>query len=69
MVIKTCIKNIIIMAVKNAAQTALVIIGTSTFINNVSWLQVISASTMSALISVLTNITKIPLKEVEKNDD
>lgn len=49
-----------IRALKTAAQTAASIIAVSTVMQDVDWLMVLSASGLSAVLSVLTSIAGIP---------
>ena len=50
-------------AVKTFAQTAVGVIGTSALISDVSWVAVLSASALAALMSLLTSVAGLP--EVE----
>lgn len=43
-------------AVKTCAQTAVSLIGVSTFMDEVNWMQVVSASLLAGLLSILTSI-------------
>ena len=52
-----------VRATKTMAQTAVALIGTSAFVNNVDWKMVISGAIVSSVVSVLTSIAGIP--EVE----
>lgn len=52
-----------IRALKTFAQTAIATIGTSALISEVNWLVVLSASALSAVLSILTSIAGLP--EVE----
>lgn len=54
-----------IRAVKTMSQTAIATIGTSAVLSAVDWKMVLSASVLSAVLSVLTSIAGIP--EVEAN--
>lgn len=57
------IKKVLIKAAKTASQTAVGIIGTGYVLSDINWQTVISASLLSALISVLMNLSD--LKEGE----
>ncbi len=50
-------KAAIIRAVKTICQTAIATIGTSMVIEEVQWLQVLSASLLAGLLSLLTSIS------------
>ena len=52
-----------IRALKTFAQTAVGVIGASALISDVSWVAVISASALAALMSLLTSVAGLP--EVE----
>lgn len=56
-----------VRAVKTMAQTAVALIGTSAFINNVDWKMVISGAVVSGIVSVLTSVAGIP--EVEAKEE
>lgn len=49
-----------IRALKTAAQTAASIIAVSTVMQDVDWMMVLSASGLSAVLSILTSIAGIP---------
>ena len=55
-----------VRAVKTMAQTAVALIGTSSFVNSVDWKMVISGAIVSGIVSVLTSISGIP--EVEAKE-
>lgn len=56
-----------IRAVKTFAQTAVALIGTGAIgLMDVDWFQVLSASALSALVSILTSIAGLP--EVESGE-
>ena len=61
----TWIKAAGIRALKTFAQTMIATIGTTAVIESVNWQIVLSASLLSALLSILTSIAGLP--EVEKN--
>lgn len=58
--LKKWIKCAGIRAIKTIAQTAIATIGTSAVLGEVNWLAVISASTMSGILSLLTSIAGLP---------
>lgn len=60
------IKAAAIRAVKTMAQSAIAMISTAVIISEVNWKMVISASVLSALLSVLTSLAGLP--EVEKEE-
>lgn len=53
-----------IRALKTICQTAIAMIGTSMVIEDVQWLQVLSASVLAGLLSLLTSVS-IGLPEVD----
>ena len=53
-----------IRAVKTLAQTAAATIGTSAILSEVNWVNVVSASLVAALLSLLTSVAGLP--EVEE---
>lgn len=55
-----------VRAIKTMAQTAVALIGTSTFIDSVDWKMVISGAIVSGVVSVLTSIAGIPEVEAEE---
>lgn len=63
---KKFIKSAGIRALRTVCQTAVAMIGTSTLIDSVNWLTVISASVLSGILSVLTSVaTGLPEAETE----
>lgn len=59
-----------IRAGKTMAQTALALIATSTVIEEVEWLKVLSATALSGILSLLTSIKGLPeeKQDGENND-
>lgn len=57
---KDWIKFAGIRAIKTIAQTAVGIIGTSTFIGDINWTLVGSASLVAGIVSLLTSVAGIP---------
>lgn len=49
-----------IRALKTAAQSAAAIIGTSTVIDEVNWIMVLSAAAVAVILSMLTSVAGIP---------
>lgn len=56
-----------IRALRTVAQTALSLIGVGTFISDINWVQVLSASLLAGIISILTSIvTGLPEVDGER---
>ena len=53
-----------IRALKTVCQTAIAMIGTSVYMNDVNWVMVASASTLAGFLSLLTSVAGLP--EVEE---
>lgn len=49
-----------IRAVRTIAQTATAMLATSTMLNEVNWITLLSASALSGLLSMLTSIAGLP---------
>ena len=49
-----------IRAGKTVAQTAVALLGTSTLIQEIDWVMVLSSSLLAGIISILTSIAGIP---------
>lgn len=58
-----------IRALKTLAQTAVATIGVGATIGTVDWLMVLSASAVSAILSMLTSIAGLPELKGEEKDD
>lgn len=64
---KTWWKAAGIRAIRTVAQTALGIIGTTVFLNEVDWLAVASASVLAGILSLFTSVAGLPeIKEEEE---
>ena len=64
---KNFIKCALIRALRTFAQTAAATIGTTAMLSEVNWLAVLSASTLAAILSVLTSLaTGLPEAEERK---
>lgn len=64
---KQWFKATAVRAIKTVAQTAVATIGVSATMGEVNWTAVASASVLSGILSVLTNIAGIP--EVEGKEE
>lgn len=60
------VKKAGIRALKTLCQTAVATIGTSTIIDSVNWPLVVSASVISAILSILTSVAGLP--EVDESE-
>lgn len=63
--VKQWIKCAGIRAIKTVCQTAAAMLGTCAVLGEVNWLQVLSASALAGLLSLLTSAAGLP--EVEKD--
>lgn len=60
------LKAAAVRALKTLAQTAVATIGTTAVLSEVDWVLVASASTLAAILSLLTSIAGLPeVKEAE----
>jgi hypothetical protein len=67
---KTWWKAAGIRAVRTVAQTAVATIGTAALIESVNWLEVLSASALAGILSLLTSIAGLPeLRETRASDE
>lgn len=62
--VKKWFKYASLRAIRTVAQTALASIGVAELLSQVNWLEVISASILAGILSILMSLTGIP--EVEK---
>lgn len=67
MITKKWIKAALVRAVKTFAQTAAATIGTAAAIGSVNWTMVVSASALSAILSLLTSLGGLP--EVQDDEE
>ena len=49
-----------IRAMKTMAQTAVALIGVGTFMTDINWIEVLSASVLAGILSVLTSVAGLP---------
>ena len=57
-----------IRAIKTMAQTAVALIGVGTVMSDINWVQVLSASILSGILSLLTSIAGLPEIEINKGE-
>lgn len=57
-----------IRAIKTMAQTAVALIGVGTVMSDINWIQVLSASILAGILSVLTSIAGLPEIEINKGE-
>ena len=57
-----------IRAIKTMAQTAVALIGVGTVMSDINWIQVLSASVLAGILSVLTSIAGLPEIEINKGE-
>lgn len=53
---KKFIKCALIRAIKTICQTAIAMIGTSSFLSEINWIAVLSASALAGILSILTSV-------------
>lgn len=63
---KSWVKASLIRCLKTICQTAIAMIGTSVMISDINWLNVLSASIVAGVLSILTSLAGLP--EVEKEE-
>ncbi len=61
---KTWLKAAAIRAIKTMAQSAIAMIGTAVVLDEVNWINVVSASILAGILSLLTSTAGLP--EVEE---
>ncbi len=61
---KTWLKAAAIRAIKTMAQSAIAMIGTAVVLDEVNWINVVSASILAGVLSLLTSTAGLP--EVEE---
>ena len=55
-----------IRAIKTMAQSAIAMIGTTALLNEVNWVNVVSATVLAGLLSMLTSVAGLPeVKDVK----
>lgn len=57
-----------IRAIKTIAQTAVALISVGTFMSDIDWIQVLSASLLAGILSILTSIAGIPEVEMKEGN-
>lgn len=58
-----------VRAIKTMAQTCIALISVGTFMSDINWLQVGSASLLAGILSILTSIAGIPEVEMRIDED
>lgn len=58
-----------IRALKTMAQSAVAVMSTSAVISEVNWKMVVSASVLSAVLSMLTSIAGLPEVKVKEDEE
>lgn len=53
-------KAALVRAIKTMAQTAVALIGVGTFMTDINWVEVLSASVLAGILSVLTSVAGLP---------
>ena len=66
---KLWLKCASIRAIKTMAQTGIALISVGTFMSDINWLQVGSASLLAGILSILTSIAGIPEVEMRIEED
>lgn len=57
---KEWLKASSIRAIKTMAQTSVALISVGTFMSDIDWVQVISASILAGILSILTSVAGLP---------
>lgn len=57
-----------IRAIKTIAQTAVALISVGTFMSDIDWIQVLSASLLAGILSILTSVAGIPEVEMKEGN-
>ena len=57
-----------VRAIKTIAQTAVALISVGTFMSDIDWIQVLSASLLAGILSILTSIAGIPEVEMKEGN-
>lgn len=64
---KTWLRAAAIRAIKTVAQSAAALIGVGTVMSDINWMQVLSASILAGILSILTSVAGLP--EVEHDGE
>jgi len=58
-----------VRAIKTIAQSMIALISVGTFMSDINWTQVLSASILAGILSILTSIAGIPEVDMLEEDD
>lgn len=65
---KKWLKCAVMRAIKTMAQTAVALISVGTVMSDIDWIQVLSASILAGILSILTSVAGLPEVEIKKGE-